>query len=389
MLKLKTGKKILSLCCTIVICLPGMQAEAKPAKLHLPPLPASSIPHHPHLYIIKNTSATPGGLSPAQFATAYNMPLDNQGQGETIALVEAGDDPNIEADLNVFSTQFGLPACTTANGCFKKVFADDTPPPDAGWAVETSLDVEWAHAVAPQAHILLVEGYDASDLYFSIPPTLALNPSVVSLSWGGGEFGTETSYDQFFQPSTVPILACTGDVGNGAWYPAASPYVTAVGGTQLTIDSSGNYVSEVGWSGSGGGISRYEPEPSYQTNYVIPQANGFRGVPDISLNASGSTPYAVYDSFGQGGWIEVAGTSAATPAWAGIVAVMKSTKKGNFAKFNQSIYSVARQTNPVLFHDMLIGSNGTCGYVCNARSGYDYVTGIGTANATAIVNRFK
>jgi subtilase family serine protease len=326
MSKFKASKKFLLLFCPIAVGLLGMQAEAKPVKPNLPPIPPASIPHHPRIVIIRNSLTTPGGLSPAQLTTAYNLPTNNQGQGETIALVEAGDDPNIESDLNVFSAQFGLPACTTANGCFKKVFADDTPPPDSGWAVETSLDVEWAHAIAPH---------------------------------------------------------------EGVWYPSASPYVTAVGGTQLTTDASGNYVSEVGWSGSGGGVSVYETEPSYQTAYAIPQANGFRGVPDVSLNASGSTPYAVYDSFGEGGWIQVAGTSASTPVWAGIVAVMKSSKNGNFAKLNQSLYSVARETNPLLFHDILTGNNGSCGYFCQPRSGYDYVTGIGTPMATALVNRFK
>jgi subtilase family serine protease len=388
MSKFKASKKLLLLLCSIAISLLGMQAEAKPARLNLPAIPASSIPHTHYIIVSKHGTATPGGFAPIQLTTAYGLPLANQGEGETIALVEAGDDPNIESDLGVFSTQFNLPACTTANGCFKKVFADDTPAPDAGWAVETSLDVEWAHAMAPKANILLVEGFDAGDLYFAVQATIAMNPSVISLSWGGGEFNTETSYDQIFQASTVPIVACTGDDGNGAWYPAVSPYVTAVGGTQLTTSSSGSYVSEVGWSGSGGGVSLYEPEPSFQKNYVIPQDNGFRGVPDVSFNAADNTPFAVYDSFGEGGWIMVAGTSGATPSWAGIIAVMKSAKHGNFRNFNQSIYSVARETNPVLLHDVMTGDNGTCGYLCDARSGYDYVTGLGTPIATALVNRF-
>jgi subtilase family serine protease len=380
-----SGKKIFLLS-PIGLCLLSMQAQA----YLLPPLPQSAKPRPPYHIMSPHATATPGGISPAQITTAYGFPTTYQGAGETIAIIDSGDDPNIEADLNTFSTQFGLPACTTANGCFKKVFSDGTQPPsDSGWAVETSLDVEWAHAVAPQAKILLIESQDAYSLYEAVTFAIAQKPSVISLSWGGGEFSGEVYYDQMFASSPVPIFAASGDSGNGVWYPAASPYVVGVGATQITLDSSGNYVSETAWSGSGGGVSAYETEPAFQSSYVIPQPTGKRGVPDVSYNGSGGSPYAVYDSFGQGGWIQVAGTSAGTPQWAALVAVMKGAKNGNFTNFNASLYSVARQTSPVLLHDTTTGVNGTCNYYCQARSGYDYVTGLGTPQAGLLVNRFK
>jgi subtilase family serine protease len=377
-------KKIFCFLVPVGLSLLSMQAQAL-----LPPLPKSAKPSPPYHIISKHATATPGGISPAQITTAYGFPSNYQGAGETIAIIDSGDDPNIESDLNTFSSQFGLPACTTANGCFTKLFSDGQPPTDSGWAVETSLDVEWAHAIAPQAKILLIESYDAYGLYDAVTFAIAQKPSVISLSWGGGEFWTEIYYDPMFKSSPVPIFAASGDSGTGVWYPAASPYVVGVGATQITMDSSGNYVSETAWSGSGGGVSAYETEPAFQTSYVIPQPTGERGVPDVAYNGSSGSPYAVYDSFGEGGWLQVAGTSAGTPQWAALVADMKSAKNGNFANFNASLYSVARQTNPVLLHDTLTGSNGSCGYYCQARPGYDYITGLGTPQAGLLMNRFK
>jgi subtilase family serine protease len=368
----------------IGLMMPCLQSIAEP---NVPSLPDGYIPRAPYQVISKHATLTPGGISPAQIRKAYGFPDNFTGAGETIALVEAGDDPNIESDLNTFSAQFGLPACTTANGCFSKVFADDTPPPDSGWAIETSLDVEWAHAIAPQAKILVVEGYDASDLYFAVIAAAKLNPSVMSLSWGGGEFSTETSFDQIFV-GKIPIFAASGDGGHGVWYPASSPYVIGVGATQISMDASGNYLSETAWNGSGGGVSAYEPEPAYQSSYVIPQAGGMRGEPDVSYNGSGGSPYAVYDSFNEGGWLEVAGTSAAAPQWAALAADMMAAKNGKFNNFNQSIYSVARETNPLLLHLISTGNNGSCGFICNSRTGYDYITGLGTPYASPLINRF-
>ena len=375
-----------------LICLLGIMLPLTPtyAATLIPThdLPLEAIPRPPYQIISPHATLTPNGISPAQIRAAYGIPANFTGAGQTIAIVDSGDDPNIESDLNTFSEQFGLPSCTTTNGCFTKMFSDDTPAPDAGWGVETSLDVEWAHAIAPQAKILLVESFNASDLYFAAQFAVQRKPSVVSLSWGTDDFSTETSFDQIFQ-SSIPIFAASGDVGHGVWYPAASPFVMGVGATQINLDANGNYISEVAWSGSGGGISLYEPEPAFQKTFVIPQANGMRGVPDVAWNGSGGSPYAVYDSFGQGGWLQVAGTSAGTPQWAALVADMMAAKNGKFGSINSSIYAVARQTSPVLFHSITSGTNGSCGYQCTTHSGYNYVTGLGTPFGGALINRFK
>jgi subtilase family serine protease len=368
------------------ITLFGLSIQA----LALPSLPPGVEPRPPYHTLKNEGLAKHGNLSPALIRQAYGLPANYLGAGMTIALVENADAPNIEADLNTFSTQFGLPACTVANGCLTILYsAGSKPAPDANWAVETSLDVEWAHAIAPAAKIMLVEAPDPSSLLDAVQFAINQKPSVISMSWGIPEFAGETSFDPVLGNSTIPLVAATGDAGNGVWYPAASPYVLAVGGTQLTTDANGNYVSEVAWSSSSGGLSAYENEPAFQTAYVIPQATGKRGIPDVSWAAAGNLPYSVYDSYQKSGWMSIWGTSAATPQWAALIAVMQSAKQGHFASFNTSIYSVARQTNPVLLNDPSSGMNGSCGYICQARSGYDYVTGLGSPQASLLVNRFK
>jgi subtilase family serine protease len=378
-------KKIFSLLSPIALCMLTMPAHATFR------MPGGALPRPPYHIMSTHPTATPSGISPAQITKAYGFPAALQGAGQTIAILDSGDDPNIEADLNVFSAQFGLPACTTANGCFVKLFSDGSlPAADPGWAVETSLDVEWAHAIAPQAKIMLIESADASSLWNAIPFAIAQRPSVISMSWGTEEFDGESNVDpQLFGNTTIPCFAATGDSGNGVWYPSVSPNVTAVGATQITLGSDGTYISETAWAGSGGGLSAFEPLPAFQAKYVTAQNKGFRGVPDVTYNGSGGSPYAVYDSFNQGGWLQVAGTSAAAPQWAALVADMMAAKNGKFNNFNGSIYSVARQTNPILLNDILTGTNGTCEYYCASRSGYDYVTGLGSPQAGLLMNRFK
>jgi subtilase family serine protease len=237
----------------------------------------------------------------------------------------------------------------------------------------------------------LVEAADDSQgLYDAITFALTLKPSVVSLSWGGEEYNGETNDDSIFQNSPVPIVAATGDSGTGVIYPSASPYVVAAGGTQATMGVNGNYISETAWSGSGGGVSAFETEPAFQKSYVIPQSTGMRGVPDVAYNASPFTPYSIYDTFvPNGGWLLVGGTSASAPQWAALIADMKAAKKGNFGNFNASLYSVAKEYSLSLLQDITTGSNGSCGYYCNARTGYDYVTGVGSPQATNLINRFE
>jgi subtilase family serine protease len=386
MLKFFWNKRLIAFVSPILLSILSLPAQAAPSSL--PSGWHARLPIH-HKKVPHSLLGSPGAFTPAQIKQAYGFPTTAQGEGQVIAIIDAFDDPNIEADLGTFSTQFGLPACTTANGCFTKLFANGTQPTgDTGWGEEMSLDVEWAHAIAPQAKILLIETPDdGQSLFEAVTLAVQQKATVISLSWGGDEFSGETDYDSIFQASTVPIVAASGDSGEGVHYPAASPFVVSAGGTELTVNANGSYLSETAWSGSGGGVSAFETEPAFQKSFGIPQATGMRGVPDVAYNASPETGYSVYDSFGQGGWLVVGGTSASAPQWAALIAVMKSAKKGNFGNFNGSIYSVGKTAS--LLHDTTTGTNGTCGYFCEARAGYDYVTGLGSPQSANLIARFE
>jgi subtilase family serine protease len=333
--------------------------------------------------------------NPAQIRHAYGFDqIQNQGAGQVIGIVDAYDDPNIESDLAAFDQQFSLPACTSMNGCFHKVFAGRMPPANVNWSVEMALDVEWAHAAAPQAKIVLVEAASnsLSDLLTAVNTAVANGASVVSMSWTSGEFSSESHYDNYFIASGVTYLAASGDMGTGANYPAASPDVVAVGGTTLTLDSHGNYSSESAWSGSGGGLSAYEHEPLFQANFGIPyDPHTYRGVPDVAYDANPATGYAVYDSYGMGGsgWFQVGGTSAATPQWAALVAIADSmrvaNRKARLSSADTSFYSIAKTNMNADYFPVTHGSNGSCGVWCNASTGYDYITGLGSPRANTLI----
>ena len=353
----------------------------------------------PPIHVKGGATQGPTGLTPAKTRHAYGFDqITNQGAGQTIGIVDAFDDPNIESDLAVFNSQFGLPACTTSNGCFQKVYAAGVKPnTNAGWALEISLDVEWAHAIAPQAKILLVEAASNSfaNLLQAVDVAVQNGASVVSMSWGGGEFSGEISSDTHFAVNGVTFTASSGDSGSGVEYPAASPGVVSVGGTTLKIDSSGNYVSETAWSGSGGGQSAFEAEPLYQANYPIPNdPGGVRGVPDVAYDGDPNSGFAVYDSIrlqGQRGWFQVGGTSAGAPQWAAVFAIANSLRvaagKATLSSTNNAVYTVgsgaAYSSN---FHDITSGTNGSCGALCTATTGYDYVTGLGSPQANHTIS---
>ena len=354
----------------------------------------------PPIHVKGNASTGPAGLSPARARHAYGFDLiSNQGAGQTIGIVDAYDHPNIESDLGVFNSAFGLPPCTSSTGCFQKIYAQGIKPnTNSGWALEISLDVEWAHAIAPQAKILLVEAYSNSftNLLQAVDVAVQHGASVVSMSWGGNEFSSETSYDSsHFSVNGVTFTASSGDSGNGVEYPAASPGVVAVGGTTLKTDSYGNYLSETAWSGSGGGQSAYEVEPLYQASYPIPNdPQGVRGVPDVAYDANPNTGFAVYDSvryYGQSGWWVVGGTSAGAPQWAALFAIANSMRvaasKRTLSSTNGAVYSVATGASAYSsnFHDITSGTNGNCGTLCTAASGYDYVTGLGSPKANNVI----
>lgn len=347
-------------------------------------LPGPGFVYPPH-HIKPNMSNTKAlGLIPLQVQKAYGFDLvSSQGAGQIIGIVDAYDHPNIEADLAVFNNTFKLPACTTANGCFTKLYADGTKPvTDPDWALEISLDVEWAHAMAPQAKILLIEASNNSyeSLGRAIDLAVKKGATIISMSWGGSELANEINYEHHFQVQNVVFTASSGDSGTGTIYPSASSYVLAVGGTSLSIDATGTYLSEKAWSGSGGGLSRFIKEPSYQNNFPIPRAEQSRGIPDVAYNADPDIGVSVYDTVplnGSSGWYVIGGTSAGAPQWAALIAVLKSIFPNKVIN-NDLLYAAAKAGLNENYHDITSGSNGTCHYYCQARSGYDYVTGLGT-----------
>jgi subtilase family serine protease len=350
----------------------------------------------PPLRIAHDATTSPTGISPTRIRSAYGFSaITNQGSGQTIGIVDAFDDPNIAADFSHFNSTFGLATCTTSNGCFKKVYASGTKPiTDAGWALEIALDVEWAHVIAPKAKIVLVEASSNSltALLHAVDVAVQQGASVVSMSWGGDEFTTEHNYDSHFAINNVTFTVSSGDSGFGAQWPASSPSVVAVGGTKLSVDSSGNYISESAWTGSGGGLSRYELEPSYQSGFPVPRdSTGKRAVPDVAYDASPATGVPVYDTVtyqGQKGWFQVGGTSASAPQWAALFAIANSVRhaagKANLSHTNNTVYAIAKSAYGD-YHDIHSGTNGTCGSLCNSVTGYDTVTGIGSPKGSLLI----
>ena len=326
---------------------------------------------HP-LHVRPNATSSPTGLSPATIKSAYSFSTSmTAGAGTTIAIVDAYNDPTAEADLNVYSSTYGLPACTTANGCFQKVNqtgGTKYPKTNAGWALEISLDVQWAHAIAPGAKILLVEATSNSFTNLLAAEDYAANHAhYVSNSWGSSEFSGENAYDSHFSHSGVSFFVSSGDNGTPAEYPSSSPNVISVGGTTLHFNGN-TFSSETGWSGSGGGCSVYETAPSAQSGFSqYGQVNcaGKRATPDVSLDADPASGLSVYDSTryqGQNGWWVVGGTSASSPMVAARAAVAGSVVNSSY------VYG-----NGITYRDITSGNNGASCLV-----GYDLVTGRGS-----------
>lgn len=329
---------------------------------------------------------TPDGYGPSDLQSAYALPA-NGGAGATVAIVDAYDDPTAESDLAIYRQQYGLPACTTANGCFSKIDqrgGTDYPATDTGWAGEISLDLDMVSAVAPNAHILLVEADSPSfeNLGTSVNQAVASGAKYVSNSYGtnydsspgSGEDPTEiTDMDPYYNHPGVAVVASSGDGDYGVSYPAASPYVTSVGGTALVADGSTRGWAESVWhnqyGGPGSGCSVYEPKPSFQKDTGCDN----RAVSDVSAVSDPVTGVAVYQTTGNSGWAVYGGTSAASPIIAGVYALAGTPTAGTYPVS----YPYDRTSS---LNDVTTGLNGTCtpAYLCTAGAGYDGPTGLGT-----------
>ncbi|WP_233096019.1 S53 family peptidase [Alicyclobacillus sp. SO9] len=358
--------------------------------------PASRAGGHPSkwtaqlpIHIKRDATTTyQSGYTPSQIRTAYGInQLSVTGANQTIAIVDAYGSPTIQQDLASFDSQFGL---SSAN--LQIAYPNGKPhQTNSGWALETSLDVEWAHAIAPGAKIMLVVAKSAStsNLLSAINYATSHGAQVVSNSWGGSEFSGESSYNSYFQHTGVVYLASSGDSGAGTEWPAASPDVLGTGGTTLNLGSGGSYGSETAWSGSGGGQSTYESRPSYQNNWLSVTGSQ-RGIPDVAWDANPSTGVAVYDSTsdqGQSGWFVVGGTSVSSPSWSGLIALADQGRTSPLTSRDaiSQIYNLAGTTGSTgynkYFHDITQGNNG--GY--SAQPGYDLVTGIGSPQANNLI----
>ena len=339
------------------------------------------------------------GLTPAQLTAAYALNaitftspsgavVKADGTGETIALIEAYHDPSITSDLKTFDATFGLPDPTIT------VVNQAGHASDDGWALEESLDVEWAHAIAPGANILVVEASSQSLPALVTAINTARNtPGVVaiSMSWGFTEFRKETSYNSTFATPSghtgITFIAASGDSGvSGApQWPSTAPTVVAVGGTTLYVDNTGKYQFEVPWPQTGGGYSRIEPEPGYQRSV---QGTGGRSTPDVAFDGDPNTGVVVYQTSietGLGSWEIVGGTSLGTPAWAAIVAL---ADQGRRLAGNGSLDG-GTQTLPALYSlpssaFNIVGTSGTRGRVSAAATANTY-TGRGTPIGSAVV----
>ena len=318
-------------------------------------------------------TAIPSGYLPADLRAAYNI-TSSGSSTVTIAIVDAYDDPNAESDLAVYRSQFGLPPCTSANGCFRKVDQNggtSYPRGDAGWAEEISLDLDMASAICPNCKILLVEAKSNSftNLFTAVDQAATMGAHVISNSYGGSEFSSEASYESHYNHSGVAVTVSSGDNGYGVEFPAASRYVIAVGGTSLKKASTSRGWSETAWSGAGSGCSAYITKPSWQSDAGCAS----RTVADVSAIADPNTGVAVYDTYRlhPGGWLVFGGTSVAAPLIGAVYALgSRSTA--------QALYGGSG-----LF-DVASGSNGSCGgsYLCTAVAGFDGPTGNGTPNGT-------
>ncbi len=365
--------------------------STQPGHMSCLALARTDVARHTAHQLAVTPNATVSGYGPSQLQAAYNLTsaAASGGTGQTVAIVDAYDDPNAAADLAVYRNQYGLPACTVANGCFTKISQTGSTtslPPAApssdDWTGEESLDFDMVSAACPNCKILLVEATSPTDanLGTAVNEAVSKGAKYVSNSYGGNEDSSETSEDSYYNHPGVVVTASSGDEAYGAEYPAASKYVTSVGGTSLSTASNARGWTESVWhtnstEGGGSGCSSYEAKPTWQTDTGCSK----RTIADVSAVADPATGVAVYDSFnGEGGWNVYGGTSASSPFIASVYALAGTPAAGS----NPASYPYSHTAN---LYDVTSGNNGSCSpsYLCTAGAGYDGPTGLGTPNGTA------
>jgi subtilase family serine protease len=370
--------------------------------------------------------------SPAQIRAAYGLPslpatgasltaiqAAQMGAGQTIYIVDSNNDPNVAAELAAFNQKFGLVGCVTSlvspttklplapappTGCILSVvyststgaMTSTVPAYDSGWQTEIALDVQWSHATAPLARIILIEAPDASvnSLLGSIALANNMGPGVVSMSFGGQEGSWTSSVDSYFNTANMTYVAAAGDSGAGVEWPSVSPHVLAVGGTSLTY-SAGSNRSETVWSGTGGAISQYTPTPSYQASLMLGLGVlAHRAVSDVAFNADPATGQyiaIINPGSSSAGWLSAGGTSLSTPQWAGLLAIANAIRaqsaKQALGQPQALLYGQIAGTPSTYanaFADITSGADGSCN-TCVAKVGYDTPTGLGTPNSAGLL----
>jgi subtilase family serine protease len=376
-----------------LVLAPGAGAAGRPDRAVCPgPVADGFARCHAHVIVDGHgtpaTSSTPSGYGPAQFHGAYGLGT-HAPVPQTLAIVDAYDDPTIRTDLTHYDSVYGipdLPSCspTVTVSCFQKVNqagnASPLPSKNAGWALEIALDVETAHEICQNCKVLLVEASSSSlsNLEAAVNTAAHLGAGEISNSYGGSEFSGETGDTAYNHPN-IAVTVSAGDSGYGSFgFPAASPYVVAVGGTTLNLGAGNTYAGETVWSGGGSGCSSYlsaQPWQRVDPNWLFTGCGSKRAVADVAADADPNTGAAVYDTTrysGRSGWFQVGGTSLSSPLIAGVYALA-----GNAAsvEYPASIPYAGRTS----LHDITSGSNGSCGTImCAGASGYDGPTGVGT-----------
>lgn len=317
---------------------------------------------------IPTVSTTPTGLSPLQIRKAYGLNnIAADGTGQKVAIINAYNCPTAVTDFKTFDKKFGI---NKPNNLTIKSFATSS---DQDWAMEISMDIQWIHAIAPNAKILLVcaKSNSLPDLITAINYANNNGATVISMSWGSNEFINQTYFESCFSKQSCVYLAASGDTSVVSW-PSASPKVLAVGGTTISVTAQGirnGVVNEIGWSGSGGGKSVYEPLPDYQSTIGIV---GKRTTPDVGICANpGVSVLNTYGYGNQRGWFKVGGTSLSSVLWAGIIVLTNQIRTSK----NKSVLSTS------LLHNYLYSTVGTDKYI---RDFYDITIGTSGANTTKI-----